>query len=107
MLQAVPYQEPTLIQLLVLASFLYLCNIARIVTDYLLYAGIVAEITLGIVYGSPLANLLPADWEHTFTALGYLGLILVVFEVVHLYYELRENCFYCIRRSRQDLVYVQ
>ena len=80
MLQALPYHEPTLIQLLVLASFLYLCNIARIVTDYFLYAGIVAEITLGIVYGSPLANLLPADWEHTFTALGYLGLILVVFE---------------------------
>ena len=77
---AISYEEPSLIHLLVLASFLYLTNTARVVADYFLYAGIVAEIAFGIVYGSPLGSLLPADWETTFTALGYLGLILVVFE---------------------------
>lgn len=78
--RAVSYQEPSLLHLLVLASFLYLTNVARIVADHYLYAGIVAEIAFGIIYGSPLGNLLPVDWEATFTALGYLGLILVVFE---------------------------
>ncbi|KAM5540608.1 hypothetical protein V8D89_005639 [Ganoderma adspersum] len=74
------YAEPSLVHLLVLGSFLYLLNAVRVVADHVLYAGLVAEIALGIVYGSPLANILPVDWENTFTALGYLGLILVVFE---------------------------
>ena len=55
-------------------------NAIRVVADYLVHAGVVAEIALGIIYGSPLASLLPLEWETTFTALGYLGLILVVFE---------------------------
>ncbi|RPD62148.1 hypothetical protein L226DRAFT_463681 [Lentinus tigrinus ALCF2SS1-7] len=77
---ALTYEEPSLVHLLVLASFIYLLNVVRVISDYLLYAGIVAEIAFGIVYGSPLASLLPTSWESTFTALGYLGLILVVFE---------------------------
>ncbi len=77
---ALAYEEPSLIYLLVLASFLYLLNVVRIISDYLLYAGIVAEIAFGIVYGSPLTGLLPVSWESAFTAIGYLGLILVVFE---------------------------
>ena len=78
--QALTYEEPSLVHLLILSSFIYLLNVVRAVSDYAAYAGIVAEIALGIVYGSPLASLLPASWESTFTALGYLGLILVVFE---------------------------
>ena len=80
---ALPYQEPQLVNLLVLTSFLYFLNVARVIADFLLYAGIIAEIFLGIIYGSPLAKLLPIEWETTFTALGYLGLILVVFEGMH------------------------
>ncbi|PIL36576.1 hypothetical protein GSI_00265 [Ganoderma sinense ZZ0214-1] len=74
------YEQPSFIHLLVLGSFLYLVNVARIVADYLFYAGLVAEIALGTIYGSPLANILPLDWQPTFTAVGYFGLILVVFE---------------------------
>lgn len=77
---AIPYEEPSLIRLLVFSSFLYLLNLARIAADFLLHGGIVAEIALGIIYGSPLAALLPTEWEETFTVLGYLGLILVVLE---------------------------
>lgn len=77
---ALPYEEPSLIRLLVFSSFLYLLNFARITADSLLHGGIVAEIALGTIYGSPLAALLPTAWEETFTVLGYLGLILVVFE---------------------------
>ncbi|OJT10342.1 hypothetical protein TRAPUB_13147 [Trametes pubescens] len=77
---ALPYEEPSLIRLLVFSSLLYLLNLARVVADFLLHGGIVAEIALGVIYGSPLAALLPTEWEETFTVLGYLGLILVVFE---------------------------
>ncbi|EIW62307.1 Sodium/hydrogen exchanger [Trametes versicolor FP-101664 SS1] len=77
---SLPYEEPSLIRLLVFSSFLYLLNLARIAADFLLHGGIVAEIALGIIYGSPLAALLPIEWEETFTVLGYLGLILVVFQ---------------------------
>ena len=81
---ALPYEEPQLVNLLVLTSFLYFLNVARMIGDFLLYAVIIAEIFLGIIYGSPLAKLLPIEWETTFTALGYLGLILVVFEGMNL-----------------------
>ena len=76
----VEYEEPSLIRLLVLTSFLYLLTVVKVLADYLLYAGLVAQIALGIVYGAPLANILPVSWQSTFTDLGYLGLILVVFE---------------------------
>ncbi|EIW62308.1 uncharacterized protein TRAVEDRAFT_45135 [Trametes versicolor FP-101664 SS1] len=75
-----PYHEPTLIHLLVFSSFLYLLNIIRVAADFLIHGGIVAEITLGIIFGSPLAGLLHVNWEATFTVLGYIGLVLVVFE---------------------------
>lgn len=69
-----------MVELLVLVSFLFLLNVARTVTDYFLHGGIIAEIVLGMVYGRPLAGILPASWEETFTVLGYLGLIGIVFE---------------------------
>ncbi|KAI0772547.1 hypothetical protein BD413DRAFT_603990 [Trametes elegans] len=75
-----PYEEPSLVNLLVFSSLLYLLNVARVLADYLFHGGIVAEIALGVIYGSPLAQLLPSDWEVTLTVLGYIGLILVVFE---------------------------
>ncbi|KAI0637600.1 hypothetical protein C8Q77DRAFT_1214666 [Trametes polyzona] len=75
-----PYEEPTLIHLLTFSSFLYLLNIIRVAADFLVHGGIVAEITLGIIFGSPLAGILHIDWEATFTVFGYIGLVLVVFE---------------------------
>ncbi|KAI0829235.1 hypothetical protein BC628DRAFT_1408747 [Trametes gibbosa] len=75
-----PYHEPTLINLLIFSSFIYLLNIIRVGADFLVHGGIVAEIALGIVFGSPLTGLLHIDWEATFTIFGYIGLVLVVFE---------------------------
>lgn len=40
------------------------------------------SVPVGIVFGPPLANILPQDWQQTFLALGYLGLVLIVFEGV-------------------------
>lgn len=35
---------------------------------------------MGIIYGEPLANILQHDWAETFLYLGYIGLILIIFE---------------------------
>ena len=77
---AFPYSQPPLTELLVLLSFLYLLNVVRVGADYFLHAGVVAMIALGTIYGTPLAAILPQDWESTFTAIGYLGLVGIVFE---------------------------
>lgn len=78
--RAFPYDQPPAAELLVLLSFLFLLNVLREVADYFIHAGIIAEICLGMVYGAPLAGILPAEWEGAFTVLGYLGLIGIVFE---------------------------
>ncbi|CCM05894.1 uncharacterized protein FIBRA_08132 [Fibroporia radiculosa] len=77
---AFPYVQPALSQLLVVGSFLYFLNVIRVLADHFAHAGIVAELLLGVIYGTPLANILPQDWEATFSTLGYLGLVWMVFE---------------------------
>lgn len=73
------YEEPSLALVLTLTSFVYLLNVARRVVDSLVGCGLVGQIAVGVVYG-PVAKILPADVEHAFVALGYVGLVLVVFE---------------------------
>ncbi|EJD52857.1 Sodium/hydrogen exchanger [Auricularia subglabra TFB-10046 SS5] len=76
----VQYHEPGAVELLVLSSFVYLLNLARWVTDRLVYAGLLGEIAVGIIYGPPLADILPHDWLQCILVLGYLGLVIIVFE---------------------------
>ena len=45
-----------------------------------IYAGILGPILVGIIYGAPLGNILDHDWQESFMALGYVGLILIIFE---------------------------
>lgn len=74
------YTEPTLPQLLTVASFLYLLQVFRWLADLLLSAGLLGEVALGIIYGSPLAGILDENWEKTWLVVGYWGLVLIVFE---------------------------
>lgn len=76
----VVYEEPTLPVLLTLSSFLYLLQVSRYIADYLLSAGLLGEIALGIIYGSPLSGILDHSWEETWLVVGYWGLVLIVFE---------------------------
>ena len=78
--RAFPYDQPPVVELLILISFIFFLNVVREVADYLFHGGIIAEIALGMVYGAPLAAILPSNWEATFTILGYVGLIGIVFE---------------------------
>lgn len=43
-------------------------------------AGLIGQILLGVLYGAPVGNILHAAWQETFLAVGYIGLILIIFE---------------------------
>ncbi|TFK56445.1 hypothetical protein OE88DRAFT_17891 [Heliocybe sulcata] len=75
------YSEPTLQALLTVSSFLVLLNAFRISVEYVVSgAGILGEIFVGVVFGTPLAGVLSDEWMATFGVLGYVGLCLMVLE---------------------------
>ena len=75
-----PYDEPSVVQILILLSFVYFLNVAGYIGDRLCHAGLVLQIFVRVIYGTPLAAILLPSWEATFLLLGYIGLILIVFE---------------------------
>lgn len=74
------YHEPSTSATLILLSFLYLLNLAGWLLQTTIGAGLLGQIFIGIVFGTPLAGWLPATWEDAFVALGYAGLLILVFE---------------------------
>ncbi|KAG8942523.1 Hsp70 ATPase ssc1 [Tulasnella sp. 419] len=79
-LQAAEYAEPSTVDVLILTSFIFILNISRGIFETLIHAGLIGEIAVGIIYGTPLAKLLHSSWETTFRDLGYIGLIIIVLE---------------------------
>ncbi|MCJ1306745.1 hypothetical protein MMC25_000388 [Agyrium rufum] len=77
---ALPYEEPSIITILTLSSFLLLLNIINYVFDRLLYCGLIGQIFLGIAFGTPGAQWLDMNTENVITQLGYLGLMLLIYE---------------------------
>ena len=77
-----PYEEPGITTILSLTSFIILLSITRYILDHLLYCGIIGEILIGIIWGLPVGGIswLTAGTQSTIQALGYLGLIGLVFE---------------------------
>lgn len=74
------YHEPSIITILIQASFLLLLNISNFILNHLLYCGLVAEVFLGVAWGTRGAKWLDIEAEQFIRQLGYLGLILVVYE---------------------------
>lgn len=77
---SLPYHEPALNVTLSLSGFLLLLKLACYVVDQFCHAGLVAQIVLGALWGTPLGQLLPTATETTIQQLGYLGLLLLVAE---------------------------
>lgn len=75
-----PCIRPSTQDVLVLSSFLVVLQIARIISHKTLKVGIIGYIAAGVIYGAPISNVLLVTWQETFMAIGYLGLILLVFE---------------------------
>lgn len=63
-----------------MVSFFFFLSVAEFTSAKIIRAGIVGHIAVGIIYGRPLANILLEEWQHTFLVLGYVGLILIIFE---------------------------
>ncbi|PSN71143.1 Sodium/hydrogen exchanger [Corynespora cassiicola Philippines] len=77
---SLPYHEPGIITILVQASFLLLLNLVNAALDRLLYCGLLGQVFLGIAWGTPGAKWLSTHVEEVIVQLGYLGLLLLVYE---------------------------
>ncbi|KAG8854867.1 Hsp70 ATPase ssc1 [Tulasnella sp. 330] len=80
--RSAPYDQLHAVDVLIISSFIYLLNVARNVSAYLLCAGSIGLIGIGMLYGTPIAQLMHLEWQKTIHDLGYIGLILLIFEGV-------------------------
>jgi Kef-type K+ transport system membrane component KefB len=77
---SLPYHEPSIDVILVQSSLLILLNVVNKIVDSVLYCGLLGQIFLGIAWGTPGGKFLTEEAEHTIVQLGYLGLLLLVFD---------------------------
>jgi hypothetical protein len=77
---SLPYHEPAVDIILVQASFLLLLNITNAALDRIVYCGLLGQVLVGTAWGTPGAKWLSTQMEQVIVQLGYIGLILLVFE---------------------------
>lgn len=79
---SLPYHEPNITTILSLTSFLLALNGSRYILDCTLYCGLLGEILIGVIWGSPIGGTawLSEAAQETIQSFGYLGLIGIVFE---------------------------
>ncbi|RYP80242.1 hypothetical protein DL769_002544 [Monosporascus sp. CRB-8-3] len=77
---SLPYHEPSIVQILILSSFLLALNATNFVLDRTLYCGLIGQVFIGICWGTPGGKWLSAELENAIVQVGYLGLILIVYE---------------------------
>lgn len=68
------------IEILILVSFFLFLSFAEWLAGKIVRASLIGQIIVGLLYGVPIANILALDWQTTFLTLGYIGLILIIFE---------------------------
>jgi hypothetical protein len=74
------YHDPPIASLLILSNYFYLLNLFGWAFEWLFSAGLLGQILIGIVWGGPLSQWLHVEWQETFVVVGYIGLLLVVFQ---------------------------
>src|SRR5690242_1986916 len=77
---AFAYHEPTIATILNLSGFLLVLNLVNSCLDKLVYCGMIGQLFIGILWGTPGAKWLDRDVETVMQQLGYLGLIMLVYE---------------------------
>ncbi|GIK06876.1 hypothetical protein Aspvir_002529 [Aspergillus viridinutans] len=77
---ALAYHEPGIETILILTSFLLALNWVNALLDKLIYCGLVGQLLIGMAWGVPGANWIELDVQRTIQQLGYLGLLLLVYE---------------------------
>ncbi|VUC33963.1 unnamed protein product [Clonostachys rosea] len=74
------YHEPSVVIIAILSGFLLLTNVVNYGLDKIAYCGLIGQVAIGMAWGTPGAKLLDSEIENAIMQLGYLGLILLVFE---------------------------
>ena len=77
---SLPYHEPGIATILLDSSFLLLLNVVNSLLDKTLYCGLLGQVFIGVAFGTPGAKWLGTEVEEVVVQLGYLGLLLLVFE---------------------------
>jgi hypothetical protein len=78
--KAPPYEEPGIAAVLILFSFLYLLNVINHFLDQWIYCGLLGQVLIGVAWGTSGTQWLAEATQEAFTQLGYLGLLLLVYE---------------------------
>ncbi|KAH8721390.1 hypothetical protein HC256_001748 [Beauveria bassiana] len=79
-LASTPYHEPEILTILIQSSFLLLLNVVNFLLDKAVYCGLLGQVFIGVAWGTPGANWIGANAESAIVQLGYLGLLLLVYE---------------------------
>jgi hypothetical protein len=77
---SLPYDEPGILPVLIHTSFLLLLNALAAALDRALYCGLLGQVLVGTAWGTPGAKLLAHGVQEAVVQLGYLGLLLLVYE---------------------------
>jgi Kef-type K+ transport system membrane component KefB len=77
---AFAYHEPSIETVLNYSGLLLGLNIINICLDKLLYCGLIGQLFIGILWGTPGAQWLDQETERVIQQIGYLGLILLIYE---------------------------
>jgi Kef-type K+ transport system membrane component KefB len=77
---ALAYEEPSIAVILNLAGLLLALNLLNSFLDKFLYCGLIGQLFIGILWGTPGAQWLDRKTETVIQQLGYLGLIMLVYE---------------------------
>ncbi|KAI2794129.1 hypothetical protein POX_a00719 [Penicillium oxalicum] len=77
---AFAYHEPPITTTLNLTGFLVVLNLVNFFLEKILYCGLIGQIFVGILWGTPGAKWLGSETETVLQQLGYLGLIMLVYE---------------------------
>ncbi|BFZ65147.1 hypothetical protein YB2330_006310 [Saitoella coloradoensis] len=77
---SLPYHEPGIVTILTQSSFILLLNVINFVLDRSFYCGLLGQVLLGVAWGTPGAKWLGTEAEEVIVQLGYLGLLLLVYE---------------------------
>lgn len=77
---SLPYHEPGIATILVQTALLLALNVVNAALDRVLYCGLLGQVLIGIAWGTPGAKWLSGNTQDTIVQLGYLGLLLLVYQ---------------------------
>ena len=90
---AFAYHEPPITTILNQTGFLLVLNLVDVCRNELLYCGLIGQLFIGILWGTPGVKWLDRKTETVIQQLGYLGLIMLVYEGKFVVYSSRKfNC---------------